>query len=81
MTRYTRLRQTQNACQLGHVQPLAGEQAEQPEPRLVAKQPVQRGGLFHVSSLSGMLRGQSSFRSRERARSASRRPFVWQIAQ
>ena len=48
MPRDAGLRQTEDSGQLGHVQPFAVEDAEQPQPGLVAEQTVERGGLTHI---------------------------------
>src|SRR5689334_13854895 len=46
--RHAGLREAQDAGQLGDVEALAREHPQQPQPRLVAEQPVQRRGFFHI---------------------------------
>ena len=48
MPRDSRLRDTQNAGQLGHVQPLGRQQPQQPEPRLVAEKAVESRRVTHI---------------------------------
>ena len=48
MARDARLRQAEDAGELGDVQPLARQHAQQAQPRLVAEQPVERRGLLHI---------------------------------
>ena len=50
MTRDARLREAENRGELGDVEAMKGEDAEQPKPRLLAEQPVQRGGQ-HIINL------------------------------
>ena len=48
MPRDARLRQAEDAGQLGDVQALAREHPQQAQPRLVAEQPVERRRLLHI---------------------------------
>src|SRR4029079_4113801 len=48
MPRHARLRDAENARQLGDVQPLERHEPQEAEPRLVAEQPVQCRGLIHI---------------------------------
>ena len=48
MPRYAGLRDPEDRGQLRHVQPLGVQQAQHPEPDLVAKQAQQRSGLDHI---------------------------------
>ena len=48
MPRHARLREPEDAGQLGDVQPLARQHPQQPQPRLVAEQPVERRRLLHI---------------------------------
>src|SRR5439155_18488670 len=43
-----RLREPEDAGELRHVQALARERPKQPQPGLVAEQPIQRGRLPHI---------------------------------
>ena len=48
MPRDARLRQAEDAGELGDVQALAAQDAQQAQPRLVAEQPVERRRLTHI---------------------------------
>ena len=48
MARHPGLRQAEDAGQLGDVEPIARQHAQQPQPRLVAEQAKERGGVFHI---------------------------------
>ncbi len=48
MARHTRLGNAENAGQLGHVQPLLAQQPEQPQPDVVAEQPIEGRRLNHI---------------------------------
>ena len=83
---HARLRETENSRELGDVQALTRQDPQQPEPRLVAEQPVERGRLAHINKSTfvddrlasgySSRRGQSSRSSLDSERSASRRPPV-----
>ena len=47
--RHAGLGEPQDAGQLGHVEPLAVEEPQEAQPRLVAEQPEQPGGLYHIN--------------------------------
>src|SRR5258706_2600034 len=49
MTRDPGLRQAQDARELGHVQPLAAQHAQQAQARLVAEQLVEARGDLHIN--------------------------------
>ena len=48
MARHARLREPEDAGQLLDVEAIVVEHAEQPQPGLVAQQPVERGRVFHI---------------------------------
>ena len=48
MARHARLREAEDAGQLLDVEPVLVEHPQQPQPGLVAQQPVERGRLFHI---------------------------------
>src|SRR5713101_6950430 len=43
------MRQAEDPRQLGDVEPLAPQDAQEPEPRLVAKQPVEASRIPHIN--------------------------------
>jgi hypothetical protein len=66
MPRHAGLRQPQDARQLGDVQPLLRQHAQQAQPRFVAEQAVQQGGGLHIY--------KSTFTDLDRQASAASRP-------
>ncbi len=46
--RHAGLRNTKDSGQLGHIEPLEREESEQTQPRIVAKQPVERRRILHI---------------------------------
>jgi len=48
VARDARLREAEDAGQLGDVQAFFRQDAQEPQPGLVAEQPVERGDLFHI---------------------------------
>jgi hypothetical protein len=44
----TRLRDAQDPGQLGHIEPFERQQPQEPQPRLVAEQPVQGRRVIHI---------------------------------
>ena len=52
MPRHARLRQAEDQGELGDVQPLAAEDTEEPEPGLVAEEPIERRQALHHASVN-----------------------------
>ncbi len=48
MAGHARLGDAEDAGELRDVEPVAAQNAQQPQPRLVPQQPEQRGGLTHI---------------------------------
>src|SRR5678816_4525119 len=48
VSRDVRLRNAQDAGELGDIEPIGREDAKQPQPRRVGKEPRERGRLLHI---------------------------------